>query len=168
MIKFGSSFGACKWQSGVAPYAIAANRAVGLAILCQHLCRHLFALARQAVCGLHTASRAGDPSKRDALALTQSQYRQRRGDYACPHLQIARRYLLPGISAHRDRRRTHRASLRQRLPPARRRVAGIGLAPRLPMAACPAQYRRRWIQLSLHGPAVPAPSGSVTPPRARA
>ena len=36
------------------------------------------------------------------------------------------------------------------------------------LAACPAQFRRRWLQLSLHGPAVPAPSGSVTPPRARA
>ena len=41
-------------------------------------------------------------------------------------------------------------------------------APRLPMAACPALERRRSIQLSLCGPAVPAPSGSVTPARARA
>ena len=44
----------------------------------------------------------------------------------------------------------------------------IELAPRLPMAACTTQYWRRWLQLSLHGPAVPAPSASVTPPRARA
>ena len=125
-------------------------------------------LTRQAVCGPHTASGAGDLSKRGALALAQSQYRQRRGDYANPDRQIGRRNLLPGITVHRDRRRAHRASPRQRLPSARRRVAGIEPAPRLPMAACPAQYRRRWLQLSLRGPAVPAPSGSVTPARARA
>ena len=85
-----------------------------------------------------------------------------------PPLQIGRRNLQRGIPTHRDRQRAHRASPRQRLPPSRRRVAGIEPAPRLPMAACPAQYRRRWLQLSLHDPAVPAPSGSVTPPRARA
>ena len=123
-------------------------------------------LARQAVCGPHPASSAGDPSKR---GLAQSQYWQRGGDYADAHLKIdRRRHLLSGISAHRDHRQTPRASPRQRLASARRRVAGIEPAPRLPMAACPAQYRRRWLQLSLHGPAVPAPSGSVTPPRARA
>ena len=67
-------------------------------------------LARQAVCGPHTASDGGDPSKRGTLAL-----------------------------AH----------------------------PRLLMAACSTPEGRPSIQPSLHGPAVPAPSGSVTPPRAR-
>ena len=89
-------------------------------------------LTRQAVCGPHTAGGAGDPSERRALALAQSQHRQRRGDYADPHRQIARRNLLQGIPTHRDRRRAHRASPRQRLPPARRLVAGIELAPRPP------------------------------------
>ena len=42
-------------------------------------------LARQALCGSNTASGAGDPSKPGALALAQSQYRQRRRDYADPH-----------------------------------------------------------------------------------
>ena len=73
-----------------------------------------------------------------------------------------------GNNIHRDRQRAHRASPRQRLPPSRWLMAGIEPAPRLPMAACPALERRRSIQLSLHGPAVPAPSGSVTPARARA
>ena len=85
------------------------------------------------------------------LALAQSQYRQRRGDYTDPHLQIGRRNVLQGIPTHRARRRAHRASPRQRLPPARRLVAGIEPAPHLPMAACPALERRRSIQLSLHG-----------------
>ena len=79
------------------------------------------------------------PSKRGALPLAQSQYRQRRGDYADPDRQIGRRNLLQGITTHRDRQRAHRASPRQRLPPARRLVAGIEPAPRLPMAACPTQ-----------------------------
>ena len=61
-----------------------------------------------ALCGPHTASRAGDPSRRRALALAQSQYRQRRGDYADPHRQIGLRNLLQGIPTHRDRRRAHR------------------------------------------------------------
>ena len=37
---------------------------------------------------------AGDPSKRGAPALAQSRYRQRRSDYADPHLQIGRQNLL--------------------------------------------------------------------------
>ena len=130
--------------------------------------RRLARPGRPAICGPFAASRVGDPSKRGTLPLAQSQYRQRRGDYANPHRQIGLRHLLSGITVHRDRRRAHRVSPRQRLPPARQRVAGIELAPRLPMAACPALERRRSIQLSLRGPAVPAPSGSVTPARARA
>ena len=96
-------------------------------------------LARQAVCGPHTASGAGDQSRQGALALAQFQYRQRRDDYANPHLQIGRRNLLQGIPTHCDRRRAHRVSPRQRLPPARQRVAGIEPAPRLPMEACSTQ-----------------------------
>ena len=83
---------------------------------------------------------SGDPSKRGALPLAQSQYRQRRGDYANPHRQIGLRHLLSGITVHRDRRRAHRVSPRQRLPPARRLVAGIELAPRLAHGVpCPTQ-----------------------------
>ena len=74
-----------------------------------------------------------------------------RGDSANTHLQIDRLNLLRGIPAHHDRRRAHRASSRQRLAPAQRSVAGIELAPRLLMAVCPAQERRRSIQLSLRG-----------------
>ena len=86
-------------------------------------------LARQVISGPHTASGAGDPSRQGALALAQFQYRQRRDDYANPHLQIGRRNLLQGIPTHCDRQRVHRASPRQRLPPARRRVAGTRRAP---------------------------------------
>ena len=67
--------------------------------------RRLARPSRPAICGPYTASGAGDPSKWGALALAQSRNRQRRGDYADPHLQIGRRNLLQGIPTHRDRRR---------------------------------------------------------------
>ena len=46
--------------------------------------RRLARPCRPAICGTHTLGRAGDPSKRGALALAQSQYRQCRRDYATP------------------------------------------------------------------------------------
>ena len=102
-------------------------------------------------------SRWHNPNTGNAGAITPTRTDRSAAGIYCREYQL-----------NRDRRRAHRASPRQRLPPSRWLVAGIEPAPRPPMAACPALERRRSIQLSLRGPAVPAPSGSVTPARARA
>ena len=55
------------------------------------------------LCGPQVRQAApGDRSKRGALALAQSQHRQRRGDYAGAHRQIGLRHLLSGIHCHNN------------------------------------------------------------------
>ena len=95
----------------------------------------------------------------------------RRGDAARPRRGRASasfpiRYAgSKGRQADRGVRR-HQRPVGAGVDPVRPRGAGRGL-PRLLMAACSTPEGRPSIQPSLHGPAVPAPSGSVTPPRAR-
>ena len=125
-------------------------------------------LARQPVCGPHTASGAGDPSKRGALALAQSQYRQCRRYYADPHLQIGRLNLLQGTPTHRDprRRRPGKPTATPTASPTAR--GGYRIDPALARGGLLDAGRTAVDSTVLARTNRSSPSGSNTSPRARA
>ena len=90
-------------------------------------------------------SRWHNPSTGNAGAITPTRTYKSAGGIYCKEYQLT---VTPGGVA--------RASPRQRLPPARPRVAGIELTPRSPGAAYSTREGRRSIQPSLHGPTAPA------------